>query len=138
MKLILIGVVAAAVTFAAVNAVWASSPAGPRTVELSIHNSAFDRATITVPYGEEVRFVVRNTDPIDHELILGPADVQLRHELGTEKLHGARPGEVSVPAGTTRSTTYSVTTREPVQFACHLPGHFAYGMRGVVRVVPTS
>ena len=50
--------------------------------------------------GERVRFVLRNTDPIDHEFILGDDAVQRRHEEGRERQHhGDVPGERSVPAG---------------------------------------
>jgi uncharacterized cupredoxin-like copper-binding protein len=112
----------------------AGAPSGPPVVRLAIHNSHFDKSVVRVHRGETVTFVVTNRDPIAHELIIGPADVQLRHELGTEPLHGARPGEVSVAAGATAITTYRASNVEPVEFACHLPGHYAYGMHGVVRV----
>ncbi len=48
------------------------------------------------------------------------------------------PTEVSVPAGTTVTTT--ITFRDPgeYRFICHLPGHEAYGMVGILRVVPPS
>ena len=53
-----------------------------------------------------MRFVVRNTDPIDHELIVGDAAVHARHERGNEADHGAIPGEVSVAAGEVAETTF--------------------------------
>jgi uncharacterized cupredoxin-like copper-binding protein len=83
-----------------------------------------------------VRFVIRNTDPIDHEFILGDRLVQLRHETGTETSHGARPGEVSIEAKQTATTTYVFSKGKPLVFGCHLPGHYAYGMRCLVRVSP--
>jgi uncharacterized cupredoxin-like copper-binding protein len=81
-----------------------------------------------------VRFVIHNLDPIDHELILGDEEVQRRHEKGTEAHHGTIPGEVSVPAGESRSTTFTFDAPGTVPFGCHLPGHWAFGMRGSVRV----
>ena len=109
----------------------------PRTIDVTIHFSHFDTDRIEVRPGETVRFVIRNTDPIDHEFIVGDAFVQRVHELGTEPAHGTKPGEVSVPAGTTAETTYTFPTAEratdgPLEFACHLPGHYAYGMHGVI------
>jgi uncharacterized cupredoxin-like copper-binding protein len=56
------------------------------------------------------------------------------HERGTEAVHPPRPGEVSVPAGTTATTTYTFEAPGDLTFACHLPGHFAYGMQGTVSV----
>jgi len=105
-----------------------------RTVEVTIHYSRFDPSTLTFEPGTTVRFEIRNTDPIDHEFILGDEDVQAVHERGTEAHHGARPGEISIPAGTTRITTYTFTESGTLIFGCHLPGHYAYGMRGTATV----
>jgi uncharacterized cupredoxin-like copper-binding protein len=103
-----------------------------RTVDITIHFSHFDAASIPATPGETIRFVIHNEDPIDHEFIVGDRFVQKVHENGTEASHGARPGEVSVPAGTTVETTYTFpTTPEHIEFACHLPGHYAYGMHGL-------
>jgi uncharacterized cupredoxin-like copper-binding protein len=107
---------------------------GVETVEITIHYSHFDPSTLEFPPGMTVRFVVRNTDPIDHEFILGDTRVQDVHELGTEAHHPPRPGEMSVPAGTTRTTTYTFTKPGTLIFGCHLPGHYAFGMRGLVAV----
>ena len=63
-----------------------------RTVVLDIRHSRFAPDEVTVPAGQRVRFVVRNHDPIDHELIVGPPAVHRRHETGTEASHGARDG----------------------------------------------
>jgi len=79
---------------------------------------------------------VRNQDPIAHELIVGDKRVQRIHELGTERHHGAKPGEISVPAGATSTTTYTFDRPGRLYFACHLPGHYAYGMRGTIDVLP--
>jgi uncharacterized cupredoxin-like copper-binding protein len=112
----------------------ASSSSGARTVHITIHFSRFDTADIPVKPGETVRFVIENTDPIDHEFIVGNAHVQHLHEIGTDALHES-PGAVTVPAGQTRETTYTFPMSSPtMQFACHLPGHFAYGMAGTVTI----
>jgi uncharacterized cupredoxin-like copper-binding protein len=110
-----------------------SSPA-ERTVEITIRHSRFLPAEVHVDPGDTIRFVIRNTDPIDHEFIVGDQDVQTRHETGTEAHHGARPGEVSIPAGGVASTTYTFSEPETLLIGCHLPGHYAYGMSGSVRV----
>jgi uncharacterized cupredoxin-like copper-binding protein len=78
--------------------------------------------------------VVRNTDPIDHELIVGRIDVHRRHRYGTEPWHATRPGEVSVPLFATRATTYTFRSAGTYWFGCHLPGHWDYGMRGRIVV----
>jgi uncharacterized cupredoxin-like copper-binding protein len=121
-----------------IGALVAWSNAGPtvRTVNITIHFSHFDASSIVVDPGETVRFVIHNEDPIAHEFIVGDRYVQLIHEIGTEPSHGAKPGEVSVPAETTAETTYTFPTTpgQYLQFACHLPGHYAYGMHGSIVV----
>jgi uncharacterized cupredoxin-like copper-binding protein len=135
--------VMACLTLAAALAAWSAGAAGPavgepgevRTVVLDIRWSTFSESTITVRRGTTVRFVLRNYDPIPHELIVGDQEVQDRHEYGTEAHHGEVPGEVSVAQNGTAETTYTFTTRGRLLFGCHLPGHWDYGMRGVIRVV---
>jgi uncharacterized cupredoxin-like copper-binding protein len=104
-----------------------------RTVPVRIHYSAFSLGHLDVAPGETVRFVVTNTDPIDHEFIVGDDAVQIAHELGTEAYHPPRPGEITIRAGETVETTYTLGTRD-LLFGCHLPGHYAYGMRGTISV----
>lgn len=110
------------------------------TVTLTARHSRFTPSAVTVPAGATVRFVVRNLDPIDHELIVGDAEVHRHHATGRDAHHdGDVPGEVSVPAGTTASTTWTAPpTGGDTAFACHLPGHLDHGMAGVVRVSPRT
>lgn len=104
-----------------------------RTVELTVRNSRFVPAVVEARDGDVLTIVVRNRDFIDHELIIGDTAVHERHESGTEPWHAAVPGEVSVAAWSGASTTWTVSGT--VMFACHLPGHFAYGMQGVITTV---
>lgn len=111
------------------------SDAASDVVNIEIHHSRFSPATVSLGSRQTVRFVVHNTDPIDHEFIVGDQATQDRHEHGTEDHHdGSVPGEISVPAGTTVATTYRVDRPGQLLYGCHLPGHWAYGMRGVIRV----
>jgi uncharacterized cupredoxin-like copper-binding protein len=137
-----VALVLAAAGAAAVAAIWpAASRAGgdrARTVVVTMHHSRFEPSVIQVAPGERVRFVLRNSDPIDHEFILGDASVQRRHEQGHQRQHhGDVPGERSVAAGQEAATTYSFAATsggQALEFACQLPGHYAYGMHGTVRV----
>lgn len=109
---------------------------GVRTVTLTVRHSQFSVADVHARPGETVRFVVHNTDPIGHELIVGDQAVQDAHEVGTDASHsGGRPGEISVPPGSTATTTYRFASSSgPLLFGCHLPGHWAYGMHGTITV----
>ncbi len=110
---------------------------GPGTVTVTLHveHTRFSDDRVVVRPGTEVRFVVVNGDPMNHELIVGPQEVHDLHELGNHAQHPPVPGEVSVGPNAEAETTYRFDQPGDVVFACHLPGHFAYGMRGVVTVV---
>ena len=97
--------------------------------------SAFTRTEVVVRAGEPLTVVLVNDDPIDHEWMVGDDAFHDRHRTGTEPVHGTRPEEVTVPAGETRTTTVTFQQPGEYRFVCHLPGHEAYGMVGVVRVL---
>ncbi len=113
----------------------ATATSDVRKVHVRMHHSRFLPGAIEVEPGETVRFVVENTDPIDHEFLVGDARLQQIHEEGTEAHHPPRPGEMSVPALSTRITTYTFSADEAeLIFGCHLPGHYDYGMRGEIEI----
>lgn len=130
---------AAALALAAALPACGSARAGTtgttQEVRLSMHWSAFDKDVIEVRRGVPVRFVYVNDDPIAHEVLVGDAEFQRRHETGSEAAHGHRANETDVPAGRTVKTTLTFREAGEVYFACHLPGHYAYGMKGTIRVV---
>ena len=107
---------------------------GGSEVEIDVKYSKFSVSEMKVERGTSVTFVINNEDPIDHEFIVGDDKVHSRHESGTEKVHGGVPGEVSVPAMSVASTTFTFTEPGVFRFVCHLPGHRRYGMEGVVTV----
>lgn len=111
-----------------------TGPDGLRTVTIDIRFSKFSVGDLRMKPGETVRFVIRNHDPIPHEFIVGDMVVQDHHEKGTEAHHGDRPGEVSVAAGATAETRYTFLSSGTLFFGCHLPGHWNYGMQGMITV----
>jgi uncharacterized cupredoxin-like copper-binding protein len=127
-----IGPVAAALLLAA--AAVAGCAPSPQTVTLTIHYSAFDLTELSVPRGVPITFVLVNEDPIDHEWLIGDDAFHAAHRSGTHATHGEVPTEVTIPALETVATT--ITFDEPTRLAyiCHLPGHEAYGMVGVLTV----
>jgi uncharacterized cupredoxin-like copper-binding protein len=103
-------------------------------LELRIHYSQFIPDRIEIPAGRPVTFVIHNEDPIGHEWIVGDETVHEVHRSGTEAHHGARPTEVSIPALSTVETTVTLPAPGTLRYICHLPGHEAYGMVGVLEV----
>ncbi len=115
-------------------------PLGPDdvTIQIDVHHSRFRPDSLSVVEGTRVRFLVVNGDPIHHELITGGPEVHLRHANGTEKEHPSIPGEVSVGPNGRAITTFTFDEPGIFEFACHLPGHYEYGMKGTIEVVPAS
>jgi len=103
---------------------------GPATFEINIRYSHYQPASLTVPTGVPIRFVLHNDDPIDHEWIVGTAAVHAFHRTSGELLHTGLPTEISIPAMSTVTTTITFRTPDRLQYICHLPGHEAYGMTG--------
>jgi uncharacterized cupredoxin-like copper-binding protein len=104
------------------------------TVEMGVEHSQFPFEELRVREGTTVRFVVDNRDPILHELVVGDAAVHARHRRGAERSHPPVPGEVTVGANDTGLTVYEFDDPGAFEFACHLPAHYEYGMRGTVVV----
>ncbi|CAN5901269.1 hypothetical protein BH23ACT12_BH23ACT12_03920 [soil metagenome] len=112
----------------------AVAAASGSTVPVDIKYSRFEPDELRFEAGQEVTFVIFNDDPIDHEFILGDQAVQDRHEAGSESHDGSIPTEVTVPAGATVETTITFYRSGDLILGCHLPGHYAYGMKAAVSV----
>lgn len=112
-------------------------PLGPGdvTVRIDVAHSRFVPDELSVVAGTRVRFLIDNADPIHHELITGGPEVHARHATGTESEHPAIPGEVSVGPNGQAMTTFTFEEIGTFEFACHLPGHYEYGMHGTIEVV---
>lgn len=136
-------VAVAALPIVVVGAAAAASGGGPTTrlpttVEITMRYSRFEPASVVVPAGVPVTFVLRNDDPIDHEWIVAEPAVHERHRTSTELVHGDVPTEIPVDAGTVRRTTVTFDRPGTLAFICHLPGHEAYGMTGSVTIVASE
>ena len=128
-----IAIVAAAAVSLFVAGCGGSDDAATETVVIRF--SRFGPETMTVRAGAPVNFTLRNDDPIEHEWIIGTEDVHARHRTGTEPYHDAIPTEVTIPSLSTKTTIVTFDAPGDYIYVCHLPGHEAYGMRGVLRVV---
>ena len=125
--------VAAALLLAVVAASGCAAPV-PESVTIAIRYSAFDPAELSVPAGVPVTFILVNTDPIDHEWLIGDAEFHDAHRTGTHATHVEVATEVTVPALETVRTTITFDEPATLSYICHLPQHEAYGMVGVLTV----
>jgi len=107
---------------------------GPRDITVDMRFSHYTQAAIRVHKGETVRFKLVNQDPITHEFIIGDAAAQEAHEHSSNGDHNGKPGQASLAPGETRFISFTFTTPGSLIFACHRPGHYAYGMRGTISI----
>lgn len=109
-----------------------------RNVEVKMNDSMrFLPDSIRVKRGETIRFIVRNTGKVKHEMMLGTIKELKEHAELMRKfpeMEHADPNQVSVDPGMTGELVWQFTTAGTFDFACLMPGHFEAGMVGKVRV----
>ncbi|MDZ7748740.1 MAG: plastocyanin/azurin family copper-binding protein [Halofilum sp. (in: g-proteobacteria)] len=113
------------------------------TIEIVAHDRMrFEPASVTIEPGQVVRFVVRNRGELQHSFTLGSPQYQRTHEremqgMAPENMAGhmeGSPNGMVVAPGSTDSLTWRFEAGGPIQFACHIPGHYDAGMKGRVRL----
>jgi uncharacterized cupredoxin-like copper-binding protein len=126
--------VLAAIALALVASACGGDAHAESTTTIGIRYSKFVPTMLTVQAGEPVTFTLRNDDPIEHEWMVGDAAMHQRHRDGSEPHHDTVPTEVTLAPMKSKDTTVTFETPGEYEFICHLPGHEAYGMKGVIRV----
>jgi uncharacterized cupredoxin-like copper-binding protein len=113
----------------------------PRAVEIDMLDTfAFEPSAITVQAGETVRFVVHNTGVHPHDFTVGDEMDQMHHAeemaQGMHGGHGANANAITVEAGQTGELLFTFPAA-PAEWliGCHIPGHYAAGMKGTLSVV---
>lgn len=89
--------------------------------------------------GETVKFVVRNSGRLMHELVLGTMeDLKAHAELMRKhpEMEHDEPYMVHVQPGKTETIVWQFTQPGAFYYGCLLPGHFESGMVGLIRVLP--
>jgi uncharacterized cupredoxin-like copper-binding protein len=109
-----------------------------RTVEIDMSDAMrFTPASINARKGETIRFVVKNSGKIKHEMVLGSIKELKEHAalmLKFPEMEHADPNQLSVDPGKTGELIWQFTKAGTFDFACLQPGHFEAGMRGKVAV----
>jgi uncharacterized cupredoxin-like copper-binding protein len=110
----------------------AGTQAHPRVIDIETNDLLlFDPTVVTVAQGETIKFRITNVGLAEHEFKVGPMqDVFSDLE--------SAPEIPSIPAGATKTLTYTFSGTGPYAYGCHEPGHYENGMIGFVNVVPTS
>ena len=109
-----------------------------RTIKITALDFRFDKTKLHVRAGETVRFIVINKGQLAHEFIIGDAKEQAEHEQEMQKMPGLdmpnEPNGMMLKPGQTKTLIWTFDQVGEVEFACHVPGHFAAGMVGKILV----
>ena len=117
-----------------------SGAASKDEIEITMRDSVFEPKKVTVKRGEEVTFRFVNRGSLEHEAFIGEASEQKAHEraMGEDgEMSGHHMDDdtsVSVKPGKSATLTHTFTERGQTLIGCHVPGHYAGGMRVKVTV----
>ncbi len=109
-----------------------------RTVKIvASDNMRYAPDRINVKEGETIRFVVKNTGKLKHEMVLGTRKELMEHAALMQKfpeMEHADANMLSLLPGKTGEIVWQFTHSGTVDFACLQPGHMEAGMIGKVAV----
>jgi uncharacterized cupredoxin-like copper-binding protein len=111
-----------------------------RTVQVDMSDAMrYTPSNINAKQGETIRFVIKNSGKVKHELVLGTAkELKEHYELMKKfpEMEHADANMVTVAPGKTGEVIWKFTKAGKIDFACLQPGHYDAGMKGRVNVAP--
>jgi uncharacterized cupredoxin-like copper-binding protein len=111
-----------------------------RTISIDMSDAMrFAPAELAVKQGETVRFRLKNSGKVLHEMVLGTMKDLKEHADLMRKHPGMEHHEaymVHVAPGKTGTLVWQFTRAGEFNYGCLIPGHFEAGMVGRIRVAP--
>jgi len=109
-----------------------------RTIEVVMDDSMrFTPANIAVKKGETIRFFVKNTGKVPHEMVIGSMKELKAHAEMMRKMpqmQHAEPNMVTLQPGQRGGLVWQFDQPGTVDFACLVPGRMEAGMAGKIVV----
>ncbi|WP_119423048.1 cupredoxin domain-containing protein [Desertibaculum subflavum] len=109
-----------------------------RTIVVTMNDEMrFNPNRFIVAKGETIRFEVRNTGKIKHEMVLGTIAELKEHAALMQKfpeMEHDDPNAVGVEPGKTGLLLWRFTKAGEFDFGCLVPGHFEANMKGKITV----
>ena len=109
-----------------------------RTVQIDMSDAMrYSPASVSVKQGETVRFVVKNSGKVKHEMVLGTRkELEAHYEVMKKnpEMEHADANMVTVAPGQAGEIVWQFTRAGKIDFACLQPGHYDAGMKGAVNV----
>jgi uncharacterized cupredoxin-like copper-binding protein len=113
-----------------------------RTVIIDMADSMrYNPSDIQAKQGETIKFIVKNSGKIKHEMVLGTEkELKEHYELMKKnpEMEHEDPNMVTVQPGKSGEIIWQFTKAGKVNFACLTPGHYEAGMKGAVAVSAKS
>ena len=109
-----------------------------RTIRVAMNDTMrFTPATLDIRRGEIVRFEVKNSGKVMHEMVLGTMKELKEHAELMKKfpdMEHDEPYMAHVPPGKTEQLVWHFTRGGEFYYGCLIPGHFEAGMVGRILV----
>jgi uncharacterized cupredoxin-like copper-binding protein len=109
-----------------------------RTIAIDMADTMrFTPAQVTVRQGDTVKFVVRNTGKVVHEMVIGTQSELQRHAELMKKHPGMEHDEpymAHVNPGSKEEIAWTFTEAGTFMYGCLIPGHWEAGMQGSIVV----
>lgn len=105
-----------------------------RIIKVDMKDSMrFFPSSVSVKRGETIKFIVKNSGKINHEMVLGNPKTLREHADMMRKMpemEHEEENQISVEPGKTGEIVWKFTNTGIVDFACLKPGHLEAGMKG--------
>jgi uncharacterized cupredoxin-like copper-binding protein len=110
-----------------------------RTLQVTaLDTMTFEPSSIPVAARETVTFVVTNRGQAVHEFTIGDAAMQQEHagmmEHAPDGMAHETPNSIRLQPGETKQLTWQFGSTGTLEYACHEPGHYQAGMRGMITI----
>ena len=109
-----------------------------RTINIDMNDTMrYTPSSIDAKQGETIKFIVKNSGKIKHEVTIGALKDLIAHAEQMKKNPGMEhdePNTASLAPGKTGEIIWQFPTAGQVNFACLEAGHFDAGMKGAVSV----
>jgi uncharacterized cupredoxin-like copper-binding protein len=123
-------------------------PGDPKKVDRTLHITALDSRrfsphALAVVAGETIMFVVHNRGKSRHQFVIGDPETQQAYEAMMQSmadmkheadLKHAYANALTLEPFETRILYWKFGVHQPLEIACHMPGHYEAGMRILVTV----
>lgn len=111
-----------------------------RTIEVDMNDTMrFTPSELKVKRGDTVRFVVRNSGKVLHEMVIGTEKALREHAEVMKKHPGMEHDEpymAHVSPGKKEEIAWTFTRAGTFMYGCLVPGHWEAGMKGTIVVTP--